>query len=157
MAFPKKDSAKKDTTKPATAKPATRKPAAAEPAESVQGIQSDTVLVANQHSGPIILPRVAVQGEQRIQLAPTILHPGTVTPVSREVWEEHKKITVIQHYLDKHLLAEVNRTGAVPVMDATSTDLEDCIPDNLKTEEELGNIEGVSAKVKITGAGSTTL
>lgn len=119
------------------------------------GIVQDIALVANQHAGPIILPRVAMNGDQRIQLPPVILHPGLVTAVPGDAWNEYKKMVVIQHYLDKRLLVEVQvDQGAVPVIDATSTDLQNAIPENLQTEEELGNIDGVSASVVKTNVGS---
>lgn len=144
------------------AKAPVRKSTPPEPEQTAQApevsgsgnITQTNVLVANQHSGPIILPRVAVQGEQRIQMAPTILHPGTVTLVDGEVWKEHKKLVVIQHYLDKRLLAEVNVSGDVPVMGNTSTDLQDCVPEHLQTAEEQGNISGVTAKVTKTDVGN---
>ena len=135
---------------------ATPAPKARKASELTQAPIQTTVLVANQHSGPIILPRVAIQGEQRIQLNPTILYPGTVTPVDGDIWSEHLKLIVIQHYLDKRLLAVVQSEGLVPISDTSSTDLEGAIPENLKTEEELGNT-GATAKVVRQNAGTTAV
>lgn len=100
-----------------------------------------TILIANQHTGIISIPRVSYQNDQRVLLTPLNLAPGTVTPVDAEEWTERRKNHVVQHYLDIGLLAEVKRDGAVPVLETSSTDLEAIIPDNLRTAEELG-VEG---------------
>lgn len=109
------------------------------------------VLVANQHTAPIIIPRATMQGEQRLALPPLILHPGVVTPIEGEEWNVRKQLVVIQHYLDRGLLAEVKQEGQC-AMDPTSTDLSAAIPENLKSEEELGNT--ASAKVTKANVGS---
>jgi hypothetical protein len=104
---------------------------------------SEMVLVANQHTGNIMLPR---KGGQGISLPPIILHAGHVTPVPRDEWNERKKIQVVQYYLDRNLLAEVRREGVVPVIDATSTELTP--PEHLQSEEE----QGVHAKAGVRKA-----
>jgi hypothetical protein len=109
------------------------------------------VRVANHHTGDILFPVVKVlEGGVRIPHPPLVLHAGVVTHVDADHWEELKKITVVQHYLDKGLIGEVTKDGAVSVTDATSTDLEACIPEHLQNEEQAGNVATASVvKTKV--------
>lgn len=92
------------------------------------------IRVANQHTGPIIFPRRG--GGSALALPPLVLHPGTITEVPAEEWASRKKNKVVQHYMDRGLLAEVRKApGApVPILDTTSTELP--VPEHLQTENE---------------------
>ena len=91
------------------------------------------ILVANQHTGGIVFPRKSKEG---LYAPPLRLAPGMVTAIPRELWEKYKKMPLVQAYLDKRLLVEVKRAGAVPVLDAATSDL--VIPENLQTDADKG-------------------
>ena len=114
---------------------------------------SNTTLVANHHSGPLLFPRKGAQG---VSPPPLVLNPGRVTPVDFDEWEDRKKNHVVQHWLDKGILSEVSSMlGQIPIMDQTSTDLDAIIPENLKPETHSGDIG--SAGVKINAVGEANL
>ena len=114
-----------------------------------------TVRIANQHSADFLFPRKS----GGISLPPLSLRAQTISdPIDKEVWTELKKMPVVRHWLDRGLLAEVNREGKVQLLDSTSTDLE--VPEHLQDDEAEGQNEGgllIKAKVKTTGVGSVTL
>lgn len=111
---------------------------------------STTILIANQHTGPIMFPR---KGGDGISQPPLILDPGSTTEIDKDEWESRKAGKVVQHYLDRGILAEVTRaTNNVP-MDPTSTDLP--IPPNLQGEEQTGT--DATASVRKTKAGNVTV
>lgn len=91
------------------------------------------VLVANQHTGGIVFPRKSKEG---LYAPPLRLAPGTVTAIPHELWEKYKKMPLVQAYLDKRLLVQVKRAGAVPMLDAATSDLP--IPENLLTDADKG-------------------
>ena len=113
---------------------------------------SSSILIANQHTGAILIPR---KGEVGIALNPLVLAPGQVTAVDADEWNIRKKHPIIQHYLDKGLISEVSKIGPVPVLDATSTDLDAIIPENLKPETQSGDI--ASAAVTKSSVGSINI
>lgn len=113
---------------------------------------SNTVLIANQHTGAILIPR---KGQVGIALNPLVLAAGQVTEVSVEEWDIRKVHPVVQHYLDKGLLIEVSKIGPVPVLDSTSTDLELIIPENLRSDSQQG--EYGAAQVTIKGGGGVNV
>lgn len=101
---------------------------------------STTVLVANQHTGHIMFPR---KGGDGVSQPPLMLAPGTVTELDKDEWESRKSGKVVQHYLDRGILAEVEKVTSNVPMDETSTDLP--IPENLQSEE----IQGADATAKV--------
>jgi hypothetical protein len=105
------------------------------------GGSSDKVIIANQHTAPIIFPKKASGG---VAVNPLVLPAGTTTVIDRAEWEVHRDNPVIRHYMDKRLLVEVTNEGPVPVLDNTSTDLEGVIPENLRGDERPGK-EGISS------------
>ena len=111
---------------------------------------STTILIANQHTGPIMFPR---KGGDGISQPPLILEPGTATELDKEEWNSRKAGEVVQHYLDRGILAEVTRTSNNVPMDPTSTDLP--IPPNLQGDEQTGR--DASASVRKIKNGSVTV
>lgn len=111
----------------------------------------NTVMVANQHTGHIIFPR---KGEGGVSVNPLILAPGCVTTLSKEEWELRKAGKVVQYYLDRGLLAEVNRGGTC-AMDETSTDLP--IPENLQDNQMQGKDAVAGVREDRTRTGGVTI
>lgn len=110
------------------------------------------VFVANQHMGGITFP---MRDSSGMVLPPLRLAPGQVTPVPSDEWERRKKMLVIQHYLDKRLLVEVqHRDGAVPILSESSTDL--IIPENLQSDDEISN-DKARASIRKANAGEVTI
>lgn len=98
--------------------------------------------VANQHAGPIMFPR---RGQGNVTLPPLVLQPGTVTRIPAEEWLFRRQNQVVQNYLDRGLLAEVQkptRNAEVPTVSRTNPDL--VIPEHLSTEEELEGSTGTA-------------
>lgn len=123
-------------------------PAANVEAPAVLGAATGTtVLIANQHTGMILLTTKAAMG---ILAKPIELYPGTVTPIDAVEWAERKKLPVIQYYIDHGLLAEVNSVRPVPVLEDTSTNLP--IPEHLQTIEEQSG-QHVAANLRRTKMG----
>lgn len=115
---------------------------------------SGEVLIANHHTGRIILPRSSSQG---VAVNPLILEPGFVNVVSAEEWSIRKQNTVVGYYLDKGLLAEVKRMDvAVPVTDGTTSDLDSIVPENLREETQVGET-GAAVEVRRAKAGEITV
>lgn len=97
------------------------------------------VMVANNHTGSIIIPR-SIKGPEeaihRIALAPLVFPSSTVTVVDGEVWGKIKKTNqMIQKYLDAGLLTEVRRKGGIVATVAQTSNL--IPPEHLKTPDEL--------------------
>lgn len=111
-----------------------------------------TVLVANQHTGAIMFPR---KGESGVSLSPLILGPGVVTEIDADEWNLRKKNVVVQAYMDRRLIVEVDRRGAVPVLSQTSSELE--IPEHLQTEEEQGAYATASVRSDRTKIGEVSI
>ena len=115
-----------------------------------------TILVANYHTGGITFPRRSTDGT--VLLKPLRLAPGTTTHVDAAEWAERKQLVVVQHYIDRGLIAEVSEDRpSVPVTDGTSTKLE--IPEHLMTDAEViaGKDDTVKAKIVRTKAGEATI
>lgn len=90
------------------------------------------VLIANQHSGGITLPRLSRGG---LYTKPIRFAPGSVSAMDADEWAKYKKMKMVRVYLDKRLLSEVDRKGdGVPILSASSSDL--VIPENLRTAED---------------------
>ena len=117
--------------------------------------ESKTVVVANHHTGGIVFPRMSAEG---LALPPIRLAPGTTTPIDGANWDAWKKMKVVQHYLDKNIIAVVKREKAeVNITDNRTSDLKP--PEHLQTDEEALEGQDAAVKVKITRkkAGSITL
>lgn len=121
------------TADEATVETTTDEPVAAKAPELMVERTAETVLVANQHTGGITFPRTDANG---LFLPPLRLAPGLVTRIPYEEWQTRKKMKVVQHYLDRGILAEVNKTGPVPVQDQTTSELP--IPEHLQGAEKAG-------------------
>jgi len=112
------------------------------------------VMIANHHTADFLFPRVSPSG---LSIPPMSLPAQMATPVDREIWKEIKKMPVVQHWIDRGLLAEVRSAGQVQLLDDTSTDLE--VPEHLQEDEieaETGGIQ-ISAKANRTGLGTVTI
>lgn len=103
--------------------------------EIIVSSDSRIVLIANQHTAPICLPRKAAGG---LSMPSIVLPPGQVTRIEGAVWNQYKDQKIIQAYMDHNLLAEVRAigTGNVPIIANTSSDLTP--PEHLQSEEERG-------------------
>lgn len=127
--------------------------APATPEIMVKPSSGGVVFVANQHTGGITFP---MRGEGGIVVPPLRLAPGQVTPVPAEEWEKRKRMLVVQHYLDKRILVEVQQGGVVvPMTSETSSEL--LIPENLQTDAEAMQGQMGSAAITKANAGQVTI
>jgi len=111
------------------------------------------ILIANHHTGGITFPMRDGNGTV---LPPLRLAPGVVSLIPADEWQKRKKMLVVQHYLDKGLLAEVRTdNGPVPVLCSTSTEL--IIPENLRNEQEEGQYAKAGLDQGKTRAGTITI
>jgi hypothetical protein len=119
------------------------------------------VLVANQHTAPIISPRRTGGGAV---LSAITFNSGMTTVVEKDVWDELKKNGMVRHYLDKKLLVEVKKEGPVAILAEATSEPE--IPPHLKTAEEEGVVKQTAtgkgagqakATVKKAEAGTVTV
>ena len=115
--------------------------------QAEDAISASIVHIANQHTGHIMFPRKGAGG---ITVDPLILPPGTTTAMDKEEWEARKAGQVVQHYLDRGLLAEVKGSMSNIPVDPTSTELP--IPENLQGEEQ----EGAYGQAKVRSDKSRT-
>lgn len=116
---------------------------------------SGMVVVANYHTGRIMLPR---KSEQGVAVAPLILEPGRTNLVPAEEWEARKKSTVVQHYLDHGIIGEVRKhSGDVPIDSTGTSDLDAIIPENLQATSFEGNETGVQVSQTRENAGEVAL
>ena len=109
-----------------------------------------TTLVANHHTASIMLPRSGAVG---LNIDPIVFQPGQTTPLDTIEWEQRKKCTTLQYYLDHGLLSEVTKEGPVAVTSVTTGNA--LPPANLQTEIEkqaqTGEGEaGIKATVRTT-------
>jgi len=112
------------------------------------------VFVANQHTGGITFP---MRGEGGIVVPPLRLAPGQVTRVPADEWEKRKRMVVVQHYLDKRILVEVQHAAGVVVPMTSETSSELLIPENLQTDAEALQGQMASAAVTKANAGEVTI
>jgi hypothetical protein len=105
-------------------------------------------IVANYHTGPIVIPQRKGQNSSviLIRTAPIIIPPGKGVPIDAEIWTDLKKNKGIQNYMDAGLIGEIEREGEVPVNSRSTVTLP--IPENLlRDDEKFVSGIGVSAKV----------
>lgn len=115
---------------------------------------SGDVFVANQHTGGITFP---MRGEGGIVVPPLRLAPGQVTRVPADEWEKRKRMLVVQYYLDKRILVEVQQAAGVVVPMTSETSSELIIPENLQTDAEAMQGQMGSAAITKANAGQVTI
>ena len=109
-------------------------------------------LIANHHTGPMAFPRSL---EGNVVFAATTINPGECKEIDDDIWKEFKKTPVIQFYLDKGHLSEVQDAGKNVVVGEERTS-ELVVPDHLQSEEQEA-ASNVSAKVVRKTKGSISV
>lgn len=102
-----------------------------------------TVLVANQHSGLIVIPRIVKSHPSTMQRTPLKsinLKPGVVTRLDKKTWDDIKATNkMVVQYIDQGLIIEVKHEKSVIASGVETTDPEP--PENLLTTDEIGSRE----------------
>lgn len=95
-------------------------------------------LVANQHTGGIVLPR---SGEGGIALPAVRIAPGSVEKLDAKFWAEWKKNQVVQEYLRVGILVEVKSAKVTEVPVGVTETSHPEIPEHLRGADEVGEAQ----------------
>ena len=98
------------------------------------------IIIANHHTGPIVLPRMYApntSGDPAAMikmLESKTIQPGGTELLSATEWEIRKVSPALKYYLDNGHLSMVKRAGEVSIDTGATVDLE--VPEHLQADQD---------------------